>query len=146
MTAAETTADQGSSADADTQPGKSESSSQRHTPGPWMALNMVHAERGDQMTPEEVGEYVAGCVRLGSPDRFLFVTNEPGAPDICHIGNGPSGPANARLIAAAPDLLEALEEFSREYDGFQDGDGDPCPTLAKARAAIEKATGQAVSQ
>jgi hypothetical protein len=48
---------------------------------------------------------------------------------------------NARLIAAAPELLEALQEFLSEYDGFQNGDGDPCPTLQRARAAIARATG-----
>jgi hypothetical protein len=47
---------------------------------------------------------------------------------------------NARLIAATPALLEALQLFSREYDGFEDGDGQPCPVLAKARAAITAAT------
>lgn len=45
-----------------------------------------------------------------------------------------------RLIAAAPDLLEALREFVREYDGFEDGDGNPCPTLARAVVAIARAT------
>lgn len=47
--------------------------------------------------------------------------------------------ARAALISAAPDLLEALEEFSRVYDGFEDGSGEMCPTLIKARVAIAKA-------
>lgn len=51
-------------------------------------------------------------------------------------------PARARLIAAAPALLEALQDFSRHYDGFQDGDGNPCPQLLKARAAIALALSQ----
>jgi len=50
--------------------------------------------------------------------------------------------ANATLYAAAPDLFEALEAFSREYDGFEDGNGDPCPILKQARAALSKATAQ----
>lgn len=50
--------------------------------------------------------------------------------------------SNARLIAAAPDLFEALQAFSREYDGFEDGNGDPCPILKQARAALSKATAQ----
>lgn len=84
------------------------------TPGDWMACNMVHAERGDQMTPEEIGEYVTNSVKLGDPDRFLFITTSGEiAPDICHIGNGPAGPANAAFIAAAKpanvlSLLDAL--------------------------------------
>jgi hypothetical protein len=74
------------------------------TQGEWYPANMVHAERGDQMTPEEIGEYVANNVRKskadGGFDHFLFITT-PGddSPDICHVGNGPSGPANARKIA-----------------------------------------------
>lgn len=88
----------------------------KHTPGPWTAFNMVHAERGDAMTPDEIGEYVANSVRKtiedgGATDRFLFVTAQADeGPDICHVGNGPAGPANARLIASAPALLEALKE------------------------------------
>ena len=45
--------------------------------------------------------------------------------------------ANARLIAAAPDLLEALVQFVDEFDGcYADGE----PAMIKARAAIAKAT------
>lgn len=50
--------------------------------------------------------------------------------------------SDARLIAAAPCLLEALTEFVTEYAGFEDGNGNACPTLAKARAAIAKARGE----
>ena len=46
------------------------------------------------------------------------------------------------IFTAAPDLFEALEAFSREYDGFEDGNGDPCPVLKQARAALSKATTQ----
>lgn len=53
---------------------------------------------------------------------------------------GEEGAANARLIAASPDLYAALREFVTVYDGFQDGDGNPCPTLEKARRALSKAT------
>jgi hypothetical protein len=45
--------------------------------------------------------------------------------------------ADARLIAAAPDLLEALQGIA----AFAVGEGDVCEIIAKrARAAIAKAT------
>ena len=50
--------------------------------------------------------------------------------------------ANARLIAAAPDLLEALRELTiaAEAAGW-DQDRQNLPSLNIARAAISKATG-----
>lgn len=48
--------------------------------------------------------------------------------------------ANARLIAAAPELLQSLQEVIQYFDA----PGDGCfsdAQLAKARAAIAKATG-----
>jgi hypothetical protein len=54
-------------------------------------------------------------------------------------------PANARLIAAAPDLLEALEfmlsVFNETYPDVADDEEDR-EAWAKARAAIKKATGE----
>lgn len=47
--------------------------------------------------------------------------------------------ANARLVAAAPELLEALEEIVSAADG--DGWNQLDATLSKARAALAKATG-----
>lgn len=50
--------------------------------------------------------------------------------------------ANARLIAAAPDLLDALKELAEIVDGLRGGEGTlDSFTLQPARAAIAKATG-----
>jgi hypothetical protein len=47
--------------------------------------------------------------------------------------------ANARLIAAAPELLDALNAMIDEFEGcYADAD----PTLINAKAAIAKATGE----
>lgn len=48
----------------------------------------------------------------------------------------------ARLIAAAPELLEALERMVATYADMQDGNGEPCPDVIAARAAIAKARGE----
>lgn len=91
-----------------------------YTPSNWQAFNMVHAERGGPMTPEEIGEYVANNVRKslelgGSAERFLFVSEGgEGSPDICLVGNGPRGPQHAALIASAPDLLAVLKRAQEE--------------------------------
>jgi len=95
---------------------------EKATPRPWLGANMIHAERGDQMTPEEIGEYVAGCIRksreLGGSDQFLFITTEEeGGPDICHVGNGPKGPFNTALIVHAVNSVEALEARVKALEG-----------------------------
>ena len=67
---------------------------------------------------------------------------------IAHIGYTKEDKANARLIAAAPDLLEALTEYIRLFEAHcitnhSTDDKDFTGYLAeKARAAIAKATGE----
>ena len=113
---------------------------QGHTPGPW--------ERdGDffevcRVEFEGSGSYttISSKSRIGGPVAFAV-----GTPDT-HWRDDAEQDANARLIAAAPDLLEALEEFSRVYDGMTDGSGEMCPTLLKARYVIAAATGDPDAQ
>ena len=47
--------------------------------------------------------------------------------------------ANSRLIAAAPDLLEALKLLLADLDGYEAWER-PCHAVDVARAAIAKAT------
>lgn len=80
------------------------------TPGPWTGHNLIHDE-GRPMTPEEIGEYVCNSVKIGEPDRFLFISakhDDGRDADICHTGNGPRGAANTSFIAAARELVPAL--------------------------------------
>jgi len=84
----------------------------KHTPGPW---------RYDY-APGYCGELLAA----NGTTLAEFVT-EPSE-------------ANARLIAAAPDLLEALETWLEQYSSEEYED---CPEVVQTRAAIAKATGQA---
>ena len=59
---------------------------------------------------------------------------------ICDFDTDPS-PANARLIAAAPDLLEALEAV-KNWDVANLALDIPLDVRQKMQAAIAKATGE----
>jgi hypothetical protein len=48
--------------------------------------------------------------------------------------------ANAKLIAAAPDLLEALQAFVDDMDGRFGEIPDDCDAYQAAQLAIAKAT------
>jgi hypothetical protein len=100
-----------------------------HTPGPWELCYLD--------TPKsEIGAYVQKCVDVGPNDRFFFLTakrSDGVAVDVAHLGNGPTSEVNARLIAAAPELLEALQEFVMSR-------GTTAHQIDKARLAIAKVT------
>jgi hypothetical protein len=81
----------------------------KHTPAPWL----VHA------TPND-------------PDITHEIAN------VCCIYVGEDSHANARLIAAAPELLEALKGLIAPFNGqMQDKDA-----YKKANAALKKAEGE----
>jgi len=93
----------------------------KHTQGPWTVSNETDIS-GIENDPEN------GCV--GPVDvAHVYLRTVQGRTE-----------ANARLIAAAPDLLAALQGLLR---GIFDGpdDADAATLVAKARAAIAKATG-----
>ena len=75
---------------------------------------------------------------VGERDTPDFAVWNGGGP-ICEIsqttGYAQADIANARLIAAAPELLEALVELYGQWQGDYDN-----PANVKARAAIAKAT------
>ena len=88
---------------------------QQHTPGPWIKHD------------------TATGLNIADPTKNF---------DVCSISNRYSPPgaanANARLIAAAPELLWALTNLLRQHDHH----GALCGmTLQDARAAITRATG-----
>lgn len=95
-----------------------------HTPGPWRINS-----RGSQVGPRsEEDDQSFGMI---IPVAYLEEVDWPDAHE-----------ANARLIAAAPDLLEALDALLIAYcdPGNQGGDHDE--KVEAARAAIAKAKGQ----
>lgn len=101
----------------------------KHTPGPWKASRTPH----DQDSTSEIsGEKKDG-------NAVAYVVNHWDEVE----GNGEDTPetlANAALIAAAPDLLKALESLLR-----QTADPDPIhPAWAESRRRATEAIAQAM--
>jgi len=92
----------------------------KHTPGPWCAMNNV-----------VYSDDTAVCTITG----YLDMT--------------PAQTANARLIAAGPDLLKSLQKFINVMEScsyYPDTASERhalCQAAVKAKAAIFKATGEA---
>jgi len=97
-------------------------SDNKHTPGPW--------------TEHDKGEHRYAFV-CGPETEFEFFND---LPVIAYI-TGPSVPANRRLIAAAPDLLEALKAMLPENNTDEEHCRSDFETCEKARDAIRKAEG-----
>lgn len=97
----------------------------KHTQGPWEYREL------EWNRPEDKGDAPGSIV---SDDGWFIATVE----QMCNHTEG-----NARLLAAAPELLEALQGLVRFTDAVrvQVGMGrTQLERLAKARAAIAKAT------
>ena len=103
-----------------------------HTPGPWQAQEWnCHAAT----------TIISGDTNACCKDQFVVIAE-------CSGNGRPSNEclADARLIAAAPELLAALRDFVLAVDGsFAQGAmtvsvDEPSAWLQQARAAIAKAT------
>ena len=97
--------------------------SAKHTTGPWV----IHPD--DDLHPEYSG-HVMTRDGYAVADCILEWSSIEECEQI----------ANARLIAAAPDLLEALRNLADLYD--TDKGCRSLPEYIAARAAIAKATGE----
>lgn len=98
----------------------------QHTPGPWSVETDHHNN-----APEYIRAYADGEMY----DLASVLCDETG-----------NAKTNARLIAAAPDLLNMLrnaENWFREYDVQNGPDSGAQLLLEDIRAAIAKATGAA---
>lgn len=101
-----------------------------HTPGPWTSTVSPFGQvevRGDE------GAFVCRLRHMDGEFDTTILTEQ--------------NKANARLIAAAPELLEALKAVAAALESALVGKRDiiltPEDALAEARAAIAKATGGA---
>jgi hypothetical protein len=99
-------------------------SAAQHTPGPWKAVR--NASFWEVVTP-----------LLG---QTLDQANEY-SPSLAYVWGEGEEPAeaNARLIAAAPDLLEALRT-ARDHIDMDALEISHCKDAERIRAAIAKAT------
>jgi hypothetical protein len=101
-----------------------------HTPGPW--LHDAQDDWRDICQTTGIGRHVIACV----------------TPSVGGVGEE-TDRANARLIAAAPELLDALSDLATAMEAVlaKPGDETRRPHAAHyaklARAAIAKATGNA---
>lgn len=92
------------------------------TPGPWSVFSMVDSA-GNPLTADGFAGYARATFEKSLSEsgssRFLFVSavNADNADvDVCWVGNGPLGPRNARVIAAAPEMAGFIERLLREMD------------------------------
>jgi hypothetical protein len=95
----------------------------QHTPGPW---RLIHSD-GQLRVDSENNGTVAVC--------YSLMRGEFKVPSECV--------ANARLVAAATDLLAALQMVNRIWSHDQTANLAPDSPVAIVRAAIAKATGEA---
>lgn len=100
----------------------------KHTPGPWsISTDTECLEYASSRAVEEgVVKYAINSVE---PFEYTIATV------VCDVVDGD---ANARLIASAPDMLEALRKAVKQLEDMG-SDG----TASGATAAIAKATGEA---
>jgi DnaJ-class molecular chaperone len=113
-----------------------------HTPGPWMVHTQEHPHHlgGKHIETQIFCDWFHPQVQ----GNFPVVTMSSGIGPVkgekgitfCHIR-----PADARLIAAAPDLLAALQLLLSPIEGLQAN----LDAAKQARAAVARATGKETS-
>jgi antitoxin (DNA-binding transcriptional repressor) of toxin-antitoxin stability system len=102
-----------------------------HTPGPWTVESCRNEDGSPFLSISGQGPFGAWLADI-----------QPGSVNGKPLGVTQRDEANARLIAAAPDLLAALKEMT-ELKHFTATRSEKESADAKARAAIAKAKGEA---
>jgi hypothetical protein len=92
-----------------------------HTPGPWQCERLLDNKGRPYATYYKAHIDVGVCMVWAPPGKA-------------------EQEANARLISAAPDLLDACKQYLNAMERY----GHPDKTDRLMRAAIEKATGEKV--
>lgn len=97
----------------------------QHTPGPW------HWE-ADPVKGDPYGRVRYQVTALGKTVTRVYYSSFEGGPT--------NAEADAKLISAAPDLLDAMRDFLNTLTDGPD-ESDVFRVVNKARAAVAKATG-----
>lgn len=104
----------------------------KYSPGPWDfgADACPDNEVALAICKENIDAHTAGS------NGYFYVTYLPDGRRTAMVGHGPNAAANARLIAAAPELLEALEFVMTAH-------GEQLSTaFEQAQEALTKALGR----
>jgi hypothetical protein len=104
-----------------------ETMTDEHTPRKWERRGEYNLEIWEYQAPEPAVEGEEDAGDDGSGWLSVCTVHQPGE-------------ANARLIVAAPELLEALEGLVARFDGSEDADA---LEFTNARAAVKAAKGDA---
>lgn len=102
------------------------------TPGPWQTWNFNDDPRHIAVGPKSGGLAIAEIVACNAHGCYTAETERQAME-------------NARLIAAAPDLLNALDELLEHVQWRRRTEGEtagPRDVTHRARAAIDRARGQ----
>lgn len=103
----------------------------QHTPGPWELQRKTKPTK-----TRKYYEHGESFVVMGRNNSYFGLAEVSGP---CNFDMQEELRANAALIAAAPELLEVLEDVADRWDVYDDEDA---PELGqRIRAAIAKATG-----
>ena len=91
--------------------------SKQHTPGPWVDRGSTRPVETEVAMQEMTGIHVTPILAQAIPDELDYL-GEPVA-FVPYGGKIDEQEANARLIAAAPDLLEAAKAMLARPEGYR---------------------------
>lgn len=109
-------------------------STEKHTPGPW------HAATADEWRDANGRRVQYGRFDISAGSNDPEAANYYRIGSVSNVNNLEQNQANAKLIAAAPELLAALRDLVDVMTGRMDGE---TVALHNALAALQSATGAA---
>ena len=102
-----------------------------HTKGPWLLTPRKWFDAVGNIVQDGQYDISVNSADIKDDDYYRIAT-------VNNFADSPENKANARLIAAAPDLPEALQRLMNGTTSLHDA----MQAAQQARAAIAKATGE----